>query len=195
MAHFLLPDEPLNKQKTLGVSLATIGAVLIVVLGETGLDISAGNGTTGYLMIAIASLIAGASTIYARKYMMEYEPFDTVSIRMIAAAVTAALLALIFEPNGMHSVTPFGTLLLFYAAGIFFSGFLLSFYVLKRFGVMIAAVANYLPPVFASILGLVFLSEKITGGMLAGMGMILTGVMIINLNQQKLRPRSGRAAR
>jgi drug/metabolite transporter (DMT)-like permease len=189
MAHFLLPNEPLNKQKILGVSLATIGAISIVALGETGLDISVGNGTTGYLMIAVASLISGSSTIFARKYMMEYEPFDTVSIRMIAAAATSALLAVIFEPDGVHGMTSFGTLLLFYAAGIFFSGFLLGFYILKRFGVMIAAVANYLPPVFASFLGFIFLSEKITMGMLAGMGMILTGVIIINLNQKKSLPK------
>lgn len=181
LAHFLLPDEPLNLRKGLGVLLATGGALLIVSLGETGLDVSAGSGVTGYIMIGVASLIFGASTIYARKYMMGYDTFDTVSVRMISAAITATILSILFEPGGIHGVTPFGVVLVIFAAAIFFGGFLLGFYVLQRFGVMVSAMSNYIPPVVASILGLIFLAEKITGGMVAGMLLILAGVAVINL--------------
>jgi drug/metabolite transporter (DMT)-like permease len=181
LAHFFLPDEPLNIRKGLGVLLASTGAVLIVVLGETGLETTGANGLPGYLMIAGASLIFGSSMVYARKYMMGYDTFDTVSIRMISAAVAAIFLMILFEPDGVHGLTPFGFVLLLYAAGIFFAGFLLMFYILQRFGVMVAAMVNYIPPVVASILGMVFLSEKITGGMVAGMVLILTGLAVINL--------------
>jgi len=181
MAHFFLPGEQLSLKKSLGVMLGMSGAVLIVALGETGLEISGSNAIHGYLMIFGASIFFGITTMYARKYMMAYDTFQTVSIRMMSAAITSVLLALVLEPNGIHQVTGFGITLVVYAAGVFFVGFLLGFYVLQRFGVMISAMSNYIPPIVASILGLVFLSEKITLGMVAGMLLILAGVALINL--------------
>lgn len=185
LAHFFLPDEPLTWRKGLGVTLGMSGAVLIVALGETGLDISGQNALPGYLMILASSLIFAGSTIYARKYMMDYDTFDTVSIRIISASAASILLAVFLEPNGIYTVNTLGTILVVYAAGVFFVGFQLGFYVLQRFGVTVSAMSNYLPPIGACIMGMAFLAEKITWGMMGGMGLILAGLAVINAGEKK----------
>ncbi len=76
------------------------GAVLIVALGETGLDIP---DKMHYRDIDDPGIFTDlcSSTIYARKYMMDYDTFDTVSIRIISASAASILLAVFLEPNGI----------------------------------------------------------------------------------------------
>jgi drug/metabolite transporter (DMT)-like permease len=180
MAHFLLTDEPLTRRKGIGVVMGLAGAVLIAALGETGLSEAATGSKTGYYFMGIASLIIGYTTIYARKYLNDYDTFDTVSIRMFSAAIVSVSLAVIIEGIDLHTLQPAGYLALVYAAFVVFFGFFLWFYVLQRFGVMISAMANYLPPIVAAFGGFVFLNEKITWGMVTGMGLIIAGVVVIN---------------
>jgi drug/metabolite transporter (DMT)-like permease len=180
MAHFLLADEPLNTRKGIGVVLGMTGAVLIAALGETGLAEATAVNKTGYLLMGIASIIIGYTTIYARKYLTDYDTFETVSIRMFSAAIVSILLAVLIEGIDLHALQPAGYPALIYAAFVVFFGFFIWFYVLQRFGVMISAMANYLPPIVAAAGGVLFLNEKITWGMVTGMLLIITGVVVIN---------------
>lgn len=180
MAHFLLPGEPLTSRKSMGVVLGMSGAVLIAALGETGLAEASAVNKTGYLLMGIASIIIGYTTIYARKYLNDYDTFDTVSIRLFSAAIVSILLAVVMEGIDLHALKASGYPALIYAAFVVFIGFFLWFYVLQRFGVMISAMANYLPPIVAAAGGALFLNEKITWGMIMGMGLIMAGVVVIN---------------
>ncbi len=185
LAHFTIPGERLTIRTGLGVGMGLAGALLIVGLGETGLSVSQGNSIRGYVLLLIAGLISVFFYLYARKFMVQYPTMDTVSIRVISAAVTASVLAFFFEPNGVHQVTGVGIGLILFAAAVFFFGFILTFYILKRFGVTVASMVNYIPPVVASVLGMMFLGERITPGMVAGMLLILAGVGVINFTRQK----------
>ena len=89
MAHFFLTDEPLTRQKGIGVTLALCGASLIALRGENGL---AGVGQTnpvGYLLILAALVGGNTMNIYARKYMRHLDTVDVASIRMWVAALVA----------------------------------------------------------------------------------------------------------
>ena len=136
-------------------------------------------------MILASSLIFAFSIIYARKYMMNFDTFDTVSVRVFSASTASILMAFFLEPHGINDVTALGILLVIYAAAVFFITFLLGFYVLRRFGVMVSAMSNYLPPIVASLLGVAFLAEKVTWGMVGGMVLILAGLAVINTGVQK----------
>ena len=98
MAHYFLQDERLTGRKVVGAVLALGGALLLVVLGESGLpDVRRAN-PVGYLMVFTAILAAGGMTVYARKHMREYDTFEVTSVRLFSAALVmlpaAALLGL-----------------------------------------------------------------------------------------------------
>lgn len=181
MAHFLLTDESITLRKGLGVALALGGALLLAVRGETGLPDVSTAGPTGYVLVLVAMTSAAGTTIFARKYMCNYDYFDVASIRMFAAALTVMPLSALLIGVDLSGVNLQGYLATGYATLVgTFSGMMLSFYIVKRFGATASALPTYVVPVVASIGGALVLSERISAGMLAGMGLITSGVALVN---------------
>ncbi len=181
MAHFLLPDEPLTRQKAFGVATALAGALLLAMLGESGLpDVSRAE-PIGYILVVAAMLFGSSAAIYARKYMRSYDAIDVNSVRMLTAALAIMPLSLLLVGFDLGAVDKQGYMALIYAAivGTFF-GLMLAFYNIQRFGATASAMAAYIIPIVAAIGGVLLLGETITTGMLSGMALILAGVALIN---------------
>jgi drug/metabolite transporter (DMT)-like permease len=64
-----------------------------------------------------------------------------------------------------------------------FGGYLLAFYIIKRFGATSWANTFYLVPIIATVGGKILLREQITTGMLIGMVLISTGITLIQYQQ------------
>ncbi len=181
MAHFLLTDERLDGKKISGVVLALGGAALLALRGESGLpDVSQSN-PIGYGLVLTAMIFGSGATIYARKYMSDLDAFDVGSIRMVAAAAAVLPLSIVWVGFDLTAVTGQGYIALGYAALVgTFAGMLLAFYNIKQFGATASAMTAYIIPIFAGIGGALLLNEHITTFMLVGMGLIMTGIALIN---------------
>jgi drug/metabolite transporter (DMT)-like permease len=181
MAHFFLADEPLTWRKGAGVALALGGALLLAVRGESGLSGVAQANPVGYGLVFTAILFAGGMTVYARRFMQEFDSFDVASVRMVAAALTVMPLSLLLVGFDLGRVTGQGYFALGYAALVgTFLAMLIAFYVIKQFGATASAMTQYVIPVVAGLGGVLVLGERITTGMLAGMGLIAMGISLIN---------------
>jgi len=183
MAHFFLDDEPLTRRKSGGVLLALSGAVLLVVLGESGLpDIGPVN-PIGYLLVLGGMLAGSVMTIYARKYMQGYDTFDVTGIRMFFGALVLIPFSLLVDGFDLSKMNYQGVLGLLYAAfvGSFF-GMMLSLYNIQRFGATAAVMTTYVVPIVAGLIGVFFLGEQITWGMVGGILLVIGGVWMINSN-------------
>ena len=192
MAHFLLPDESINWRKGVGVFLAFTGALLIALRGESGLPEVAQARPLGYILVLLAMLFGGASTIYARKYMRDLDTFDVASARMIVAALVVTPLSLVLVGFDLEQVNTQGYMALIYAALIgTFSGMMLAFYSVQRFGATASAVTGYLIPVVAGTAGILLLDETITGGMAVGMLLIAGGIALINERPRRADRKAG----
>ena len=188
MAHFFLPDEPLTRRKTLGVLLALAGALLLAARGESGLPDVSRASPLGYLLVLLAMVSASGSTIYARKYMRDLDAFDVASTRMVVAALFVMPLSLLLVGFDLSAVDSSGYFALIYAALVgTFSGMMLAFYNIQRFGAIAAAMTAYIIPVVAVTAGALILGETITAGMLVGMVLILLGVAVINQRRRVLQ--------
>jgi drug/metabolite transporter (DMT)-like permease len=107
---------------------------------------------------------------------------------MVVAALTVMPLSLLFVGFDLSRVTAQGYFALGYAALIgTFSGMLLSFYNIKRFGATVGAMAEYVIPVVAATGGVLILGEHVTPGMLTGMALIAGGITLIN-RRRRVRP-------
>jgi drug/metabolite transporter (DMT)-like permease len=181
MAHFTLPDESLNRRMAFGIALALSGAVLLVLLGESGLpDVSRVN-PIGYALVIFALIFGSASAIYARKFMRNMDSFDVSSVRMFTAATIMLPISLLVAGFDLSSVDSRGYFALGYSTltGTF-AGSLIGFIVIKRFGATVSAMVAYVIPIVASIGGMLLLDEQITLGMLGGMALIMLGLAFIN---------------
>jgi drug/metabolite transporter (DMT)-like permease len=149
----------------------------------------------GYLLVLLAIVSGSISTVYARRFMQNMSAFDVTSTRMIAAALVVMPLSLLFVGFDLSPVTTMGYLGLIYATAVgTFSGMMLSFYIIKRFGATAGSLQDYIMPIFATLGGIVILGETFTLGMLGGMVLIILGIMLINRRERALSDADREAA-
>ena len=186
LAHFILPDELLNRRKAFGVTLALGGALLLAISGEDGLPDASDAAPTGYLLVLVAMVFSAVMIIYARKYLRGYDAYDVGSIRIFTTALAVTPFSLLTVGFDVSAVDGAGILALIYSAVVgTFLGLLLSFYNIKRFGATPAVMTTYIIPIVAGIGGVLLLGEEITGTMLIGMVIIVGGIALL---QQYRKP-------
>ena len=182
IASFLLPTEDLSRRKIFGIALALGGAILLTLLGETGLNTEGPVNPLGYILVFTANISGGFSVVYARKYVRELSSFQITSVRVVVAMIVILPIAYFWTGIDLSRLTRVGITAIFYSALISsFAGFILSLYVINRFGVATSVMTNYMVPIVASIGGALLLDEIITLGMVGGMVIILAGISIINM--------------
>lgn len=181
LAHFFLEDERLSRRKGAGIILAVSGALLLVILGESGLpDVSQAN-PIGYALVLGGMFSGSIMTIYTRKYMQSFHVMDVTGIRMFAGALFVMPVSILFEGFDLSQVNLQGIMGLLFAAVVgTFLGFLLSFYNIQQFGATAAVMTSYIVPVVTGLIGVLFLGEHITWGMMTAILLIILGVWMIN---------------
>ncbi len=180
LAHWILPDELLNKRKIFGVSLALGGALLLALSGENGLPDVARADPKGYLLVVLGMVSSSIMIIYARKYLRDYDAFDVGSVRLFSTAIAMIPFTLLTVGFDLSAVDSAGIVGLLYAAVVgTFIGFMLSFYTIKRFGATPAVMTTYVIPIVAGVGGVLLLDEEITGIMVVGMIVIASGIALI----------------
>jgi O-acetylserine/cysteine efflux transporter len=180
-AHFFLKDERLNVRKGLGVALSLGGVLLMAALGESGLPNVEHANPLGYLLGFAGAALGGLMTVYARREMASYPAFSLTSVRFFTSAVATLLFSGLTVGLDVSRMTTMGYVVLAYASFVFFIGFFLGFIVLQRFGATANALADYVTPIAATIGGALLFGEKVTPGMMAGMALIASGLVLINL--------------
>ncbi|MCD6400632.1 MAG: DMT family transporter [Anaerolineales bacterium] len=182
MAHLFLHDEKITWIKGIGITLALGGGLFLAIRGESGLpDLSAAK-PIGYIMVLVGMLSGSAMTIYARKYMGEQNVFDVAGARIFVSAMVMIPWSIYFLREDIRHLNVMGWEAVFYAAvsGTFIA-ILLDFYNVKHFGATASAMVSYVVPIVASFIGVILLHETVTLGMLAGMVLILIGLVLINV--------------
>ena len=180
LAHFILPDELLNRRKVIGAGLALGGAILLAVRGEDGLPHVDTADPTGFILVTIGMFFSSIMIIFARKYLRGYDAYEVGSIRIFSAALVMMPVSLLTVGFDLSEVDGAGVFSLFYAAIVgSFLGLLLSFYTIKRFGATAAVMTTYIIPIVAGIGGVLVLDEEITLTMIIGMIVIASGIAMI----------------
>ena len=116
------------------------------------------------------------------------DALDVASVRMWVAAAAVMPLSLLLVGFDLGDVTSQGYMVLLYAAFIgTFSGMMLAFYNIQRFGATASAMTSYVIPIVAGIAGVLLLGETITTFMAIGMALIIAGIALINQRSQPAR--------
>lgn len=175
-AHFLLPDERLNRLKAFGLSLAVAGLALLLITGESGLGDAGRAGTAAALALG-GVVVAAFGGVHARRHAPDHHILDLAGPQFALGALVLVITMLAVEglPEGI-SAAGWGLVVYMAFAGTFMP-FLLFFWMLQRVSATTASLPSYLIPVIALTGGALLLGEQVTLLMVFGGALILSGVV------------------
>ena len=179
-------EEKARGPQVLGLSIGFTG-VLIVLAVWNGLG---DNPWWAVAVLLIAVALYGISYPYTRRFVMPMgiKPEAVVAQQLILASLTL-LPFYLYDGIAEDQYRP-GPILSMLALGVFGSGFayLWNFRVMELAGSAISSSVTYLTPVVAVIVGVIFLSEKITWNEPVGALVVLFGAAIAQERIKVTRP-------
>ena len=175
LGHFFTKHDKFNFVKTIGVLIGFSG---IIYLFSDNILINENNFLSALLILAGATgyVIGGVLTL---KISSKRNENVTTSI-CIWASIILLPLALVFEQPWTLDPNIKSTISLAYL-GIVCTGlaWLLRFRILKNNGLIFQSQVSYLIPIFAIILGYIFLGELITSKVIVSLTAVIIGIYFV----------------
>lgn len=187
IAAAVLPDERLSARKLAGLFAGFAGVV--VLIGRDALSFGSGD-AMGQIAVIGAALSLGAAGVYARVLLREGDPLELTGIKLAAVSPIAIAVALALdglpEPGSMsgNGVVALGVLGLVNTG----PGRALYFWIIKQSSSVSASLVTYIMPVAGLLLGWIILGEQIGAGTVAGMALIMSGVVGVMYSGSLLLP-------
>ena len=171
--------ERITATKLAGFALASIGAALVILAGQTGDEVSSRR-LVGDLLMLLGACCWAVYTVLGTIALRTRSPLAIVTI---AAPVGAALLIpLGFFEKGYADVAgwsiPVWLNVLYLALAGSVASFIVFYWVVRRVGAGGAAMTSYLVPVLTLAMAVVFLHDRPQAQQLVGGVVILAGVRL-----------------
>jgi drug/metabolite transporter (DMT)-like permease len=189
LAHFFLPDEPLSWRKLAGLVIGFVGVVIL--LGPQRLLGLAPQGLSfwGQMAMIGGALCYSIQSIITRRVRTK-GAIESAAAALSLAGILGLSLALGVDAGALGgasnaSLTALGLIGLFNTA----VATVAYFQLIKLAGASFASMINYLIPVFAVIVGWLFLDERLARSAFAGLALILTGLFIVQSQRPQEPPR------
>ena len=179
----LLLRERTDRRTVAGIAIGFAGVALVVLRG--GMD-ARGVSAVGVALGLLSAAFWAVYTALMRRLVAEQ---DTLAVGAATALVGAVPLAVAAEVDGGHQrllAASTTTHLILLWCGIMATGvtFTMWVFLLKRIPAANAAAFQYLIPLFALFLALPIAGEPFTPLVLLGAAMIVSGVMLANVNRR-----------
>ena len=180
-SYFMLPNEVFTKKKIISLLLGTVGALLIL---KEGLNFKGDKVVIGILMVVIAVIIAGYPNVYLKRYANAVTSLHLNAVSQLIAGITLLIISFIFESDQIMVWSNFNIFALAYLT-IFGSliAWYIYFWLFPHISMSQISYIAFFPPVLASILGWVFLDEKLSILAIIGGGFVIFGAVLVNLNE------------
>ena len=182
IAHTLLHDDKMTVPKVVGLLLGFAG---VVILMSKDLGASLGS-VLGQLAIVLASAFYAGGAVYARKTTADMPGIMRSAGPLLPATLIMWLATFLVEsPLEVPKLAITWIALLF--LGILGSGvaFVLSYYLLHEIGPTRTSMVTYLFPLGGVILGVAFLNEELSWQLVAGAVLIVSSLVVANMQSQK----------
>ncbi len=180
MAHFLIVGEQITLKRLLGVLLGLLG--FLVLLVPTVLDKSLEADTFGLIGVGLAALSYAIAIVYARKFLRETAGLIVPTIQVTIATLLCLGLSLSIEKPWAIALPSLQSLVSLIGLSLFgtVGGFILYYRIINKDGAVVLSMTTYLLPIYAVVLGAIFLNEPLSIRVFASIFFILIGLMLIN---------------
>lgn len=181
----LFIGDSLTLPKIAGIAVGFAG-VWVIFSGSVsfGGDLAA----AGMIAILASVLCASLSTVVVKKYASSYDPFVVLVLPFAVGGSLVGAVAAVVEgtnPIGFDAVTWFTIVYLAVLGSVV--AFSFYFWIIKRIDVTVLSYQTFIIPVFAVLIGWIFLRETVTIRIVAGAALILVGIALATLRRRKPR--------
>ena len=189
-AHFLLPDEPLTARTLASAFLGLAGVAVVQgpALAASFSSVQTRSLLVGSALMLVSSAVSGYSNVVNKKHLGRVSPFVNVWGQTLAGSSLLLVGAAALERGApaRWTATSVGALAYLAVVGTALP-FVGLFWLIRRVPVAIIGTIPVVDTVVAVVLGGLVLGETLSPRILAGGGLILTGVLLAAI------PRRGRA--
>lgn len=183
LAHFFVPDDKITVRKAVGITLGFLGVASLFVNDEGVSD----TVKTGDLIVLGAVVVWGGTAVYIKRIIHAYEPFQIAVYPMYVTAPLLLAGALLWDRPMIGELNPsiIGALLYQILVTASF-GFVLWNTFQQRYGVVALHSYIFLIPISGVAFGGILLDEPVaTVGILGALGLIVTGILVVNLRRRR----------
>jgi len=185
IAHFALADERMTGQRVLGLAVGFVGVLLLISrdLGSEGWS----GSLIGQFAILAGAVSYGTGSVFARRTMRSVDPYLQAFVPLVAATVAIWGFALPLEAGRLLPTAPLSWLALIWL-GLLNSclAYLIYYHLLHRVGPTRTALTTYLIALIGVALGVLFLGEPLGWRLLAGAGLVVVGIAIVNQRRKRM---------
>jgi drug/metabolite transporter (DMT)-like permease len=157
--------DKLNATRALGLALGFTGVVLLASDVPGGISFKEGGSGLAVVACLVATFCYGIAGSFTKRYLQNVPSLVTTTGSLWGASLGLAIPALLSWPSVMPSLHAWAALGI---AGLLCTAlaYVLYFRLMTRTGPARAMTVTYLIPVFANLLGVIFLDEVVTHWMM-----------------------------
>lgn len=182
LAHWLIPDEPLNRTKTLGVTISFFGLLLLVGLAAFS---HLQENLWGQLSVLGGAVSYALWTIYIRR-QKPMKARELATGTCTAGAIISLIMAFLFEDPLLiqPSSSSFWSMV---ALGLFPTALASLLYIrlVRRLGASTFSQINYLIPILGGLWGIWLLDEPFSWNLLGALLLVLSGIYFVQKSNSK----------
>lgn len=163
----------------IGVAIASVGIFFIAIPLSDINQLLSNENFLGNILAFLSGVAWASYSIYLKRFLKEKDPIITTTWNLTFSAIILTIV--MFAVDGWFSSNPgYVPILLTTFLGIFPTAiaFTLWFETIKRISVQKASVFQFLIPIIATFLAVIFLQETIDWQFGLGAGLILVGLIV-----------------
>lgn len=185
LAHFFIAGDRITKQKFFGILLGFTGVVFMFI-DEKSLS----NGfRTGDLIILLAVFIWSCSTVYLKRVIGTFSPFQLVMYSTLFSVPFFIVEALLWDDSMFfHLDAPVIGALLYQSLVTASFGFVAWNTMLKKYGAVSLHAFVFIMPIAGVTLGGLVLGEPITIKILLALVFIVSGILVVHWKSKEEPP-------
>lgn len=185
LAHYFIPGDRITKRKTLGLFMGFAGMAL-VFLGKKGITTDV---QTGDFMILISAFLWACNTVYTKRIINDFDPFQIVLYSMIFSVPFFFAAGLIWDSKMIAHMNPEVLISLLYQSLLTGSfGFVAWNNMLQKYGAVSLHSFIFIMPIAGVGLGGMVLGEPITLNIVFALLLIISGILVVNLKTRRYAP-------
>jgi len=185
LAHRFIPGDQVTKNKVLGLLLGFSGMAL-VFLGKKGVTAEV---QIGDLMVLITAFLWACNTVYTKRIISEFAPFQIVLYPMVVSVPFFFLAGYIWDVKMITHLDLKVLSSLIYQSLVTASfGFVAWNSMLQKYRAISLHSFIFIMPIAGVLLGGLILGEAITWDIILALAFIVSGIVVVNLKTREYTP-------